>query len=239
MVNKEPEQEPPSVPEDVALTPSTVQQLPRGCNQTHRMPTVVRIPPRECDRPRLTATGTPRIRRNWSTWMAHRPPPAATTTSSRLSHCAEGREREERRLRRPLERPRRTTVSRSKPSSPPRSFRVPASREVRSVATRPRHGETRSNRLVQPASFRIAIPTPSSARVVTARDARGRQGLLGAHLLSQNEKKNRRYRVWHAGVVVGRESVRSGRQRKRRRLRSCFILLLIYFVCMFQHGRVN
>lgn len=45
MVNEEPEQEPPSVPEDVALTPSAVQQLPRGCNQTHRMPTVVRIPP--------------------------------------------------------------------------------------------------------------------------------------------------------------------------------------------------
>lgn len=185
--------------------------------------------------------------------MAHRPPPADTTTSSRLSHCAEGREREERRLCRPLELPRQTTVSRSKPSSPPQSFRVPASREVRSVATRPlhagssrhcgtsRHGETRSNRLVQPASFRIAIPTLSSARVVTARDARGRQvrprvllrvleavrqGLLGAHLLSRNEKKNRRYRVWHAGVVVGRESVRSGQQRKRRRLRSCFILLL-------------
>lgn len=97
MVNEETEQEPPSVPEDVALTPSAVQLLPRGCNQTQRMPTVVRIPPRECGWPRLTATSTPRIRRNWSTRMAHRPPPADTTTSSRLSHCAEGREREERR----------------------------------------------------------------------------------------------------------------------------------------------
>lgn len=55
MVNEEPEQEPPSVPD------SAVQQLPRRCNQTHRMPTVVRIPPRDCDRPRLTATGNPRI----------------------------------------------------------------------------------------------------------------------------------------------------------------------------------
>lgn len=49
MVNDKPEREPPSVPEDVALTPSAVQLLPRGYNQTHQMPTVVRIPP-QCDR---------------------------------------------------------------------------------------------------------------------------------------------------------------------------------------------
>lgn len=182
MVNEETEQEPPSVLEDVALTPSAVQLLPRGCNQTQRMPTVVRIPPRECGRSRLTATSTPRIRRNWSTWMAHRPPPADTTTSSRLSHCAEGREREERRPRRPLERPRQTTVSRSKPSSPPQSFRVPASREVRSetstrwVFTPLRDLTTRRDPLKPTGTTRQLLNRNSNTLVCAGGDREGRQG---------------------------------------------------------------
>lgn len=63
-----------------------------------------------------------------------------------------------------------------------------------------RHAEKRSARLVQPASFRVAVPTPSTARVVTAKDAGGRavrprdllrvqeavrQGFWEAHFLSR------------------------------------------------------
>lgn len=232
MVNEEPEREPPLVPEDMTPMFTGAQRPSRECEQPRRTPTVVRIPPRERDRLRSAAIRPPRTRRYWSTGMSLRPPPAATTTSSRSNHLTKGREIETMRLRHSSERTGRATVGRSTqtariPSTPPRSSRVPPRQEVRRLVTRPRHaGSSRhaesschavpfrhagSSRDI--ANCRVSVPAPSTARVVTARDAGGRtvrprdllrvpkavrQGLREARLLSRRQKKTRRYRVWHA-----------------------------------------